>query len=271
MALVGGAALIAGSTIYSANKASKAAKASEATANRAADLAVLPRSTNNGSYVNPGAGIGNIDPRIRAMRERSLNNVPQYQSILNTQLQDTLGGINQSGNELRSLYGQTNDNAFMDPILQRLAMQRGNVQQGLVNRGLGGSSFYSQALGNFDSAAAPGIAAARQQGLTARQGLLADYANNQTQGLSAASQGVSQLQNLDNQYASISGQNLNQELAALGLSQADIGSILGAGQLQLGAGQLRADSTGKTLDAFGKLIGSYGGYQSGFQNSSLGY
>ena len=195
-----------------------------------------------------------IDPSIRAMREQSLANVPSYQSILRPQLDTALQGLGQTRGRLEELYGQTNDNAFMDPLLQRLALARGELTRGLVNRGLGGSSFQASALGNFESAAAPGIAQARQQGLQARQGLLTDLANADVQGLSTAGAGVAQLQNLDNLYASVAGQNLNQELAALGLSQADIAGILGAAN-QLGqAGQLRADASGRLLYGAGQLL-----------------
>jgi hypothetical protein len=195
-----------------------------------------------------------IDPSIREMRERSLANIPEYQSILRPQLDSTLSGLGQTRGRLDELYGQTNDNAFLDPILQRLALQRGQLSRGLTDRGLGGSSFMANALGNFESAAAPGIAQARQQGIQARQGILGDIANTDVQSLSAASGGVAALQNLDNIYAGVAGQNLQQELAALGLNQADIAGILGAGQ-QLGqAGQVRAASTGNTLAALGDIF-----------------
>ena len=284
-----GAAIIGGATIYSANQAKKGAQAQADAANRALDYSQAPRRTQYGSYVGPSSGlvpsviptspfaslagsggirglIGRastpqsneitafIDPSIRAMREQSLANVPSYQSILRPQLDTALQGLGQTRGRLEELYGQTNDNAFMDPLLQRLALARGELTRGLVNRGLGGSSFQASALGNFESAAAPGIAQARQQGLQARQGLLTDLANADVQGLSTAGAGVAQLQNLDNLYASVAGQNLNQELAALGLSQADIAGILGAAN-QLGqAGQLRADASGRLLYGAGQLL-----------------
>ena len=211
--------------------------------------------------VNPGDRFAYIDPSIRAMREQSLANIPNYQSILSGQLGSTLSGLGQTRGRLDELYGQTNDNAFLDPILQRLAMQRGQLSRGMTDRGLGGSSFMSSALGNFESAAAPGIAQARQQGIMARQGLLGDIANTDVQGLNAANQGTAALQNLDNVYSSVSGVNLEQELAALGLSSANIAGILGAAN-QIGqAGQLRAANTGNTLAALGDIFGkiNFGG------------
>lgn len=195
-----------------------------------------------------------IDPSIRSMREQSIANVPEYQSILRGQLGESMAGLGQTRGRLDELYGQTNDNAFLDPILQNLALQRGRLSQGLTDRGLGGSSFYSQALGNFESAAAPGIAQARQQGVQARQGLLTDLANTDVQSLNAADQGISRLQNLDNLYASISGANLQQELRALGLESADLGGMLEASK-QIGqAGQLRADATGRLLYGAGQFL-----------------
>jgi hypothetical protein len=204
------------------------------------------------------------------MRERSLANVPSYQSILQPQLAGALSGLGQTRGRLEDLYGQTNDNAFLDPILQRLALGRGQLQRSLSDRGLGGSSFAGSALGNFESAAAPGIAQARQQGILARQGILGDLANTDIQGLSTAGQGVAQLQNLDNLYANVAGQNLAQELAALGLSQADIGAILGAGN-QIGqAGQLQAGAIGRGLDVFGRALGGFdfGGTPAGLSQAN---
>jgi hypothetical protein len=280
---VPGAVIGAAASIYAGKQAKKGAQAQADVANRALDYSTAPRRTQYGSYVGPASGfapqsqsagggflgglfdrlrasrapqeqLAFIDPSIREMRERSLANVPEYQSILRPQLDSTLSGLGQTRGRLDDLYGQTNDNAFLDPILQRLALQRGQLSRGLTDRGLGGSSFMANALGNFESAAAPGIAQARQQGIQARQGILGDIANTDVQSLSAAGQGVAQLQNLDNVYASVAGQNLQQELSALGLSQADIAGILGAGQ-QIGqAGQLRAASTGNTLAALGDIF-----------------
>lgn len=220
-------------TIYGANRASKAASEEADIARQALAQANQPRSTQYGSSVNPAAGTSFIDPSIRAMRERSLQNIPGYQSIISGQMNNVLGG---------------DENAFLNPVLQNMALQRGQLSRGLTDRGLGGSSFMSQALGNFESAAAPGIAQAKLQGQLSK--------------LDAAGQGVSQLQNLDNLYANVAGQNLQQELSALGLSQADIGAILGAGQ-QIGqAGQRVSDVYGRGLDVFGRIlsptpVGSY--------------
>jgi len=288
-ALVGGAAALIGS-----RQVSKAANRQADIAQQGLDQSLAPRRTQYGSYTGAasgffpqqqaasavgGGGIANlfgrmfsqqnrqlptgtnagdrytfIDPSIRAMRERSLENIPDYQSILSGQLGDSMAGLGQTRGRLDELYGQTNDNAFLDPILQNLALQRGRLGRGLTDRGLGGSSFMANALGNFESAAAPGIAQARQQGIQARQGILGDIANTDVQSLGAASQGVAQLQNIDNAYASVAGQNLQQELSALGLSQADISGILAAGQ-QIGqAGQLRAANTGNTMAALGDIL-----------------
>lgn len=241
--------------------ANKAANEQIALSRQAMDLSLTPRRTQYGSSVNPGAGTSFIDPSIRSMREQSISNVPNYQSILRGQLGETMSGLGQTRRRFDDLYGQTNDNAFMDPILQNLALQRGRLERGLTERGLGGSSFYSQALGNFESAAAPGIAQARQQGVQARQNILSDIGDTDVQSLNAAGQGVSQLQNLDNLYASVAGQNLQQELSSLGLSQADIGAILGAAN-QIGqAGQLKSATTGRMLDVFGRMasMGATGG------------
>jgi hypothetical protein len=242
-------------TIYAANRANKVASEQSDIARQALDIANRPRYTQYGSSVDPRTGNTFFDPSIRAMREQSLQNIPQYQSILSGQLNSSLSGIGQNRGRLEDLYGQTNDNAFLDPILQNLALQRGQLSRGLTNRGLGGSSFMANALGNFESAAAPGVAQARQQGLLARQDILEQMGNMDTQGISTASQGVAQLQNLDNLYANVSGQNLQQELAALGLSQADIGAILGAGQQIGAAGKLKNETTGRALDVFGRLLG----------------
>ncbi|MGH9425225.1 MAG: hypothetical protein ACRD2L_02845 [Terriglobia bacterium] len=259
-ALIGGAA-----ALYVGSQAKKAASKQSDIARQALDASNRPRGTQYGSYTGLRAGetFTSIDPSIRAMRERSLENIPSYQGILRPQLQSALEGLGQTRGRLEELYGQTNDNAFMDPILQRLALARGEVTRGLTNRGLGGSSLYSNALGNFESAAAPGIAQARQQALQARQGILGDIANTAAQGVTTAGAGVANLQNLDNLYANVSGQNLEQELAALGLSATNIQGILGAAQ-QIGqAGQQRAAATGGTLAALGDIFGgiNFGGQQ----------
>lgn len=266
-AIVGAAA-----TVYSANQAKKGAASQANAANRALDASTLPRRTQYGSRVDPGAGISRIDPSIRALREQSIGNVPQYQNLIRGQTQDTLGSLGQVQSQLGGLYGQYSDQAFVDPTKQRIAAARGQVVNNLSQRGLGGSSFYTQGLGNFETAAAPALLQAQQAALSGRQGLLGDIANTAVQQQGTASAGVAQLQNLDNLYASVAGQNLQQELSALGLSQADIAGILGAAN-QLGqAGALRADITGKSLDAFGQIaggLGSSGAFGSGGQSGSL--
>lgn len=256
-AIIGGA-IVGGATIYAANQAKKGAQAQANAANRALDASLLPRSTQYGSSVNPQAGFSNIDPTIRDLRERSIVNVPQYQDLIRGQTQDTLGSLSQVQSQLGDLYGQFSDRAFVDPVKQRLALARGQVVNNLTQRGLGGSSFYTQGLGNFETAAAPALLQAQQAALSGRQGLLEDIANTAIQQQGVAGAGAAQLQNLDNLYASIAGQNLQQELAALGLSQADIAGILGAAN-QLGqAGALRSDVIGKQLDAFGQILGGIG-------------
>ena len=269
----------------------KGADEQAALAREAAAEARKPRRTQYGSYVGPlsgfapqqsqqpqqqlggiggmmqqfftpqngGGGVPDerftfIDPSIRSMREQSLANIPTYQNVLAGQYGTTMAGLGQSRSRLEDLYGQTNDNAFMDPLLQRLALARGELTRGLVNRGLGGSSFQGAALGNFESAAAPGIAEARQQGISARQGLLGQIGQFDSEALGATAQTAAQLQNLDNLYASVAGQNLQQELAALGLSQADIGAILGAGQ-QLGeSSRTKGEFVGRVLGGIGSMI-----------------
>lgn len=276
LAVAGGA--VVGGLIASRGARKQAGALSDA-ASRAEALANQPRRTQYGSFVDPtgsllrdidpvtgqlrgsvpGVGSAFFDPSIRALREQSLANIPSYQSILRPQLTSTIGGLGQTRGRLEDLYGQTNDNAFMDPLLQRLALARGELTRGLTNRGLGGSSFYSQALGNFESAAAPGIAQARQQGISARQNILEQLADTDVAGLKVAGAGTADLQNLDSLYADIAGQNLKQELAALGLSEADVGAILEAGQLRSNAAGLQNDALGRILSSLGGLIPSGGG------------
>lgn len=236
--------------------------------NRAYDQALMPRSTQYGSYVSPGEGISFIDPRIRAMREKALQNLPLMRSQLESQIGSTVGGLEKSKGNLQGIYEQYDPNTFVNPLMQRLAMRRGELSTSLGSRDLGGSSFYSQGLGNLESAAAPGIAAARSQGLAGQAALTGQIADLDQQILAARSSGTAKLQNLDNLYASIAGQNLQQELAALGLSQADIGAIIGASQQ---AGQFAQNQN----QMFGNLLyglgGLYGGGYTSPQYSPMGY
>lgn len=244
-AVAAGAAVVGtGYSIYSGERANKQAQNQ---ANQANQLATLPRKTNYGSSVNPGAGTSFIDPSIRALRESSLTGIPGYKAQYGAalgQLNSGLGGV------LGQL--QSNQNPYIqarvNPLLQQQAKDQGALQQSNVLRGISGSSFADQSMTNLNTDYGRAIgdagALATQESLGGQTGIMGN--------LYAANVGnIGQQYGMDQQYANVANQNLQQELAALGLSQADIGSILGAGAQANQANQAYIGQVGSSLGALG--------------------
>ena len=247
-AVIGGAALGAGAGIYGADKARSSANKQ---ADQAKELALLPRSTQYGSAVNPRGGYTTIDPSIRGLRESSLSGIPGYKQ----QYGQAIGNLNSGlGGILGQLQG--NQNPFMrarvNPLLQQQAQQQGQLQQSNVLRGLGGSSFADQSMTNQNTDYGRAIgdqgALATQESLGAQTGIMGN--------LYAANAGnIGQQYGMDQQYSNVANQNLQQELSALGLSQADIGSILGANAQSMQANQQYLGAVGRGLGGLGSAIG----------------
>src|SRR4051812_27532774 len=111
MPQIAAGALIAGGTIWAANKASSSAnKASDA----AMSAAQGEKATNYGSHLNQNQfgqkDIGRtvIDPSIRSLREQALGRLPQYRADINNSGNSYLNSIDQSRAELES-----NQNPFI--------------------------------------------------------------------------------------------------------------------------------------------------------------
>lgn len=259
-----GAVVALGASAYAANRQAKAAK-------DAANAVSMGTggTTNYGSRVTPDGHMRYtvIDPRIRRLREQSLSRLPGYRSTLTDAYSALTPGLQDARAGFQSNYQSlmSNENPFIqarvNPLLQRAAMQRGDLQRSMVNRGLGGSSFYSQSLGNFERelAGAEGDqrALATQEAIGARRQALSDMVGIDSQIYNSALSSIQALQGLDSAEQAIAAQNLSQELAALGLSQADTQSILAAAGLQMQGAQLKNETIGRGLDVAGRLIGSY--------------
>lgn len=263
---IAGAAIGAVGSIYAANKASKGMSS-------AADAArPLPGYTSYGSSYAPG-GLTRIDPSIRAMRHASLENLPGYRGGL----MDAYGGLQgQFGNQqaqFGDLYGrlQSNENPFIqarvNPLMARAAQGRGLLERSLARRGLAGSSLASGAISQFNVPMEREIADQRsiatQESLGAQRAVLQDMGGLSTQRYNAALSQVQALQGLDSAQQEVAAQDLQQELASLGLSQAQIQGILGAAGLQMQASQLKADMYGRTADILGRGLESYLSNRSG--------
>ncbi len=257
---VGGGALLGG--LYSANQQRSAANSANQTANTALDYSLVNRYTNNNSFVHPRTGEVNLDPSIRGLQQQSLSYIPGYQN----QLQSNFGNYSQGlGGILSGLQG--NQNAYIQarqaPLQQAYAQQSGALQQGNVNRGIAGSSFGNQSLTNLgtDYGTAIGNAGAlgMNDSLNAQSGLYGNLYNAGTQNVSGQSA-------LTNQYNQAGQQNLQQELASLGLSQANIQGVLGAGDLSATANQNYMTGLGGSLGALGSAFGGIANMNQQYQN-----
>lgn len=256
-AVVGGAAIGLAGSAMSADAARSASNKANDAAERANQLALMPLSTGYSS-TNRGAGTVSIDPTIRGLRDATLANLPQYRQNLGQaygQYQDQLGGI----------YGQLqgNQNALVTaaqaPLMQQQAMQSGALQKDLGLRGLSGSSFGGQALTNLNTDYATAIGNTGANALNASLQAQAGIAGQQFGASQAFNQGGLQL---DQAQQGVAGQDLAQELSALGLTQADIGSILGSGALAQQAQLGYANNIGRSVGSLGQLATGLSRYQS---------
>jgi hypothetical protein len=148
--------------------------------------------------------------------------------------------------------------ARVNPLLERASLGRGSLERGLALRGLGGSSFAAQSLGSYDTATsraeADQRAQALQESLAARDALSQGILGAQTNLAGAQSGVIDQNRALDQQLQTVAQQNLQQELAALGLTAPDIQAILGSAQALSQAGQAKANLFGQLLDAGGSFL-----------------
>lgn len=244
----------AAATAYAANKTAKASQVSPtAGGNR-------PVITSGGSRVvgkyNPKGewayDLVTVDPRIRQLREMALGRIPTYRQGIT----DATGTLNSRLEGTRAELA-SNENPFIqarvNPLLARAAEGRGALSRSLVRRGLGGSSLYSSGLGNYDAAVGREIgdqrALATQEALDARTAMDQGIYNSALSALQA-------FQSLDSQEQAIAQQNLQQELASLGLSASDTSAALGAAGLQLQGAQLKNEAWGRGLDQLGRILSS---------------
>jgi hypothetical protein len=179
-------------------------------------------------------GVTTLDPTIRDMRNSSL--ADYLASTLQTRNQ-FLG--NQSGFV----------NSILNPLRASAALQQGQLQRSLGQRGLSGSSFGDQALTNLTTTNNRSIADAQAQ---------AQMQN--ASALSQIDQARFEAQN------TVAQQTLQQELAALGLSQTQIAQMMDAFQQQ----QLRTQENQKIVNKmlvdqdssargwYGSIMGSLG-------------
>lgn len=199
------------------------------------------------------AGFVSIDPTIRDIRRQTLENLPGYRDTLTGAYSGLTGNLT----DIRSrLMG--NQNPFVEarvaPLLERGARTRGDLVQGMTRRGIFGP-LYSQTLGGFEAdlsrQEADARALAEAETLTALTGLDLNSFN-------AAMQSVSALRGLDAQQLAVVAADLEQELAAMGLSQVQIGQSLAA--LGIGTQQelLRQEQQGRGLYTLGAGLESLG-------------
>ena len=236
----------------------------ERLAREAAQRALLPRSTQYGSSVNPATGYTYLDPSIRTMRESVLQQLPSYRSGYQGAYDTLKSGVDDYLARTRGYLGDLNGNmnpyiqARVNPLLERASLGRGSLERGLALRGLGGSSFAAQSLGSYDTATsraeADQRAQALQESLAARDALSQGILGAQTNLAGAQSGVIDQNRALDQQLQTVAQQNLQQELAALGLTAPDIQAILGSAQALSQAGQAKANLFGQLLDAGGSFL-----------------
>jgi hypothetical protein len=133
--------------------------------------------------------------------------------------------------------------ARVNPILERTAIGRGELSRGLARRGIFGP-LAGDAMSRYDidasRAEADARALAENDTLNALLGL-------NTQRFNAALTAVQGFQSLDAAQQQVAAQDLQQELAALGLSAPDIGSAIQAAGLDMRAQQLQDEQRGRGL------------------------
>lgn len=210
-------------------------------------------------------GYTSIDPSIRALREGTLKNLPGYRNTLT----QSYGMLDQNLGDIRNTFASNTNpyiQARVNPLLESGARQRGSLTQGLARRGIFGP-LASQSMDTFESSLSRQEA---DQRALATNEQLASLLGIDTQRFNAALSNVQALQGLDQAQQSVAAQNLAQELAALGLSQADTGAILGAAGLNLQQQQLQQATIGRGLYALGAGLEGMGGYQTGWDTSSTG-
>lgn len=236
----------------------------ERLAREAAQRALLPRSTQYGSSVNPATGYTYLDPSIRTMRESVLQQLPSYRSGYQGAYDTLKSGVDDYLARTRGYLGDLNGNmnpyiqARVNPLLERASLGRGSLERGLALRGLGGSSFAAQSLGSYDTATsraeADQRAQALQEALQARNALSQQLLGGAASLAEGEQSLVDQNRALDQQIQSVAAQNLQQELSALGLSQSDISAILNSAQVISASGEKRMNMLGRLLDAGGSFI-----------------
>ena len=250
-----GAAIGAGASIYAANKSAKATSAAANTGGGGnAPVMTSGGSSRVGRYNNKGEWAYDkvtIDPRIRSLREQALGRLPEYRQGIG----DAYGTLN---NRLETTRGElaSNENPFIqarvNPLLARAAEGRGQISRGMTRRGLGGSSLYSSGLGNYD--AQVGREIGDQRSLATNEAL-ASRIGMDTQIYNSAMSTLQAFQGLDSTEQSIAAQNLQEELASLGMNATDTGALLGAAGLNMQSAQLKNETYGRALDSVGRAIG----------------
>ncbi len=199
-------------------------------------------------------GYTSIDPNIRALREQTLQNLPGYRNTIN----DAYGTLGNNLFDIRNQFASNSNpyvQARVDPVLQQGAQARGNLIQGLNRRNIFGP-LYQQSLNTFESDLGRQVGDA---GALATNDQLQALLGIDTTRYNAALSSVQALQGLDQAQQSVAAQNLAQELAALGLSQADTGAILGAAQLNMQQNQLNDQMLGRGLYGLGQGLAGLGG------------
>jgi hypothetical protein len=250
----------AAASIYGASRAGKAAKI-----NPSEGFTPVMTGGNSQKLWNGAGGYGwvNIDPTIRQIRRQTLQNLPMYRQTI-TGASDLYGG------ELAGLKNEFagNQNAFINarvnPLRAQIEQGRGNLTQGLARRDIFGS-LSAQAMGNYDAATQRELgdqtAFATNEALQARQSLSGMDFNR-------ALSSVQALQGLDQAQQAVVAQDLQQELASLGLGQADISAAIQAAGLQLQTVDYQNRMIGRGLSGLGSALSSYG--RGGGGGSSLG-
>lgn len=187
------------------------------------------------------------------LRNQTLTNLPGYRNTLT-------GGYNALTSSLGDIRGQLagNQNAYIqarvNPLLEQGALARGSLLQGLSRRNVFGP-LAQQSQNIFENNLARTVG---DQRALATSEALNQLLGIDTQQYNAALSNVQALQSLDAAQQAVAAQNLSQELASLGLGQAEISGALQAAGLNLQGAQLNADQSGRLLYALGQGLSGLG-------------
>ena len=267
--MIWGALIGAAVSLYGANKAKKS---NQASIDAMSNIASRPQYTALGSAFNPG-GTSRLAPSIQQGRAGLIGQMPGYKSALQGGYDVFSQNVGESRNQLIGNESQFMQSA-LNPIRQAGASQFGALTKDLGRRGITGSSFANNQIGNFQAqqgrTLSDATAQIQQQQIAQRLGIDESLLNAST-GL------INNFGQLDQQTQAIYAQQAAEQLNLLGLSQQQTAAMMQPLGLQMQNNQQFYDTLGRTAMGAGGMLAQSGnswnpfasGYQANSGNSAM--